>query len=202
MAGKPLIAWTVVAALESGIFADVICSTDDDEIANAARNAGASVPFMRPSELASDTATSFDVVMHALKLMPSEYDWVCLLQPTSPLRTAEDLQSAFQIATHHACPAVVSVCESAVHPYHCFQVTQSGAMEGFFPAELRGQRRQDMPPSFTLNGAIYFIKPSALAESKSFVPPGTMAYVMPVERSIDIDDADDFHQAERFLLNL
>ncbi len=201
LVGKPLIAWTVAAAVESGVVSRLICSTDDSEIASAAEDAGAEIPFVRPAELASDSATSLDVVLHALDQMEQAVDWVCLLQPTSPLRTGADLRGAFDLACAGDAPAVVSVCEAASHPYLCYQIQDSGRIEGFFGPEVRATRRQDMPAAYTLNGAIYFIKPSVLRETRTFVPPGTMAYVMPVERSIDIDDASDFAAAERYLMH-
>ncbi len=199
LGGKPLIAWTIEAALNADVFDRIIVSTDDEEIAAVAKKWGAEVPFMRPANLATDTASGLAPVLHALDTLPG-YDYVMLLQPTSPLRSVEDIRNSLKFFSAHGGKCCVSVSEAASHPTHCFTLGTDEALVPVMPALKADTRRQDLPKVYCLNGAIYIADTSWLVESKKFLTPITKAYEMPAERSIDIDTDLDFKIAE-FLLN-
>ncbi len=189
--GKPLIAWTVEAAISAKCVDRVVLSSDDDEIMAAAKAAGCDVPFCRPPYLASDMASSIDVVLHALDQLP-RYDYVILLQPTSPLRTAADIDAAFELMLEKSAPSCVSICEADQSPYWMYRLSNDGKLQGLLTTE-NATRRQDLPPVYILNGAIYIARTEWLRSTKSFLNSATIAYEMPKERSLDIDNADDFN---------
>lgn len=191
--GKPLIAWTVQAALESQFIDRVVLSSDDDEIMVAAEAAGCEVPFRRPSHLATDKASSMDVVKHALQELPG-YDYVVLLQPTSPLRTSEDIDAAFQLMLSKNSPACASVSEVDQSPYWMYQLTNENKLINILEPLENLSRRQDLPTIYTLNGAIYIAKVEWLLKIEKFVNTETIAYLMPKNRALDIDDINDFEQ--------
>lgn len=204
IAGKPLIAWTIESALKSKTCSRLIVTTDDEKIARVAREWGADVPFIRPKILATDTSTSISVVEHALKWLEENEqkfpEYIMLLQPTSPLRTRDDICNCVDIARTKKAIAVVSVCEANPHPYIVKKISETGTLENFIPMEKVYDRRQDMPPAYALNGALYLNRCDSLLSTHSFTPDGTLPYIMPKERSIDIDSPLDFQIAE-FLLN-
>jgi CMP-N,N'-diacetyllegionaminic acid synthase len=189
--GRPLIAWTISAARESSAIDHVVLSSDDNVIMEAAKMWGCEVPFRRPPELASDTSTSIQVVLHALDQLPG-YEYVVLLQPTSPLRTAVDIDAAFELMLEMGAPSCVSVCEADQSPYWMFRIKDGCNIERLLSEEVSATRRQDLPPIYVLNGAIYIAKIDWLKQSNNFLGEGCVAYVMPKERSLDIDNADDF----------
>lgn len=191
--GKPLIAWSIEASLQSKVISHVVLSSDDDEIIDTAKAWGCSAPFRRPAELANDTATSIDVVLHALDQLP-EYQYIVLLQPTSPLRTAADIDEAFALMLSLGAPSCVSVCEAEESPYWMFRLNRDKKLERLLREENVATRRQDLPPVYVLNGAIYIAQVEWLRESKSFLGEGCVAYVMPKERSLDIDNLEDFEK--------
>ncbi len=191
--GKPLIAWTVEAALGATSIGRVVLSSDDDEIMAAAQAAGCEVVFRRPVELATDHATSMDVVFHALKHLPG-HEHVVLLQPTSPLRTAFDIDSAFALMQRRGAPACVSVTEVDQSPYWMYRLSDGDRLDHVVVPPPGVSRRQDLPPTYTLNGALYIARVDWLIRARSFLGPETVAYCMPRSRSIDIDDAADFQR--------
>ncbi|MFI5447148.1 cytidylyltransferase domain-containing protein [Polaromonas sp. UC242_47] len=197
IAGKPLIVWTIEAALRSSLLSAVVVSTDDPEIADVARRAGAQVPFMRPSELALDQTPGLDPVLHALDQLP-QYDSVLLLQPTSPLRTTEDIDACLRLAMQQHARSAVSVSEADTHPYWTYRLTKDQALSRFVDAEPIA-RRQDLPQAFALNGALYFADANWLRSSGTLVGPETLAYVMAKERSVDVDTPLDWKMAELLL---
>lgn len=202
LCGKPLVAWTVEAAGASRHLRRVIISTDDEEIVAVCRALGAEVPFLRPAGLATDDAAHVPVVEHALQWMESVGDrpeFCMLLQPTSPLRTAEDIDAAIELADSTDADAVVSVREAEQHPYKMFQITPDGALSRFMVADLDYLRRQDLPRAFAENGAIYLNRCSCFLASRTFIPEGARPYVMPAERSVDIDTIADLRLAEWLL---
>lgn len=202
LAGQPLIAWTILPALRSGCFGRVLVSTDDEEIAATSRQLGAEVPFLRPPELASDTARSADVVLHALDWLRAhdlgEPDVLVILQPTSPLRTETDLQAALALVRSREAVAVASVSPAPHPPAWLRRINAQGELEEWLPAAAV-HRRQDADALYQLNGALYAIRPARFRQDRTFLPPGTQAYVMPAERSLDIDTPWDFHLAELLL---
>lgn len=191
--GKPLIAWTIDAALGSGVLDAVIVSTDDPKIATVARRCGAEAPFLRPAELARDETPHLPVVAHALRWLETARGWtpeyLMLLQPTSPLRTSADIRGAVKLAADKKADAVVSVSPARHHPYICVRADRRSRLSPFDPSVPLDLRRQDFPPAYTMNGAIYLVRSRTVLEQKTFYPPRTFAYMMPAERSLDIDEA-------------
>jgi N-acylneuraminate cytidylyltransferase/CMP-N,N'-diacetyllegionaminic acid synthase len=201
LAGKALIAWTLEAAQQSRYIDRIIVSTDSDRIKQAAIDAGAEVPFMRPQELASDQASGMDVYQHAISWAQEKdcFDLVMILQPTSPLRNTEDIDRAIETLHARKARAIVSVCAAEHHPLWCNILPQDGSMVDFLRPEVLNKNSQELPHYYRLNGAIYLIEIDELQKSSSFYGPATFAYIMPNERSVDIDTLEDFFMAESLL---
>ncbi len=203
LAGKPLIYYTIEAALESEVLDRLIVSTDSPQIADAARSFGAEVPFMRPVELARDDTPGIEPPIHALEWLAAEEgyrpQYLMVLQPTSPFRTADDVQAAVRILQESSADAVVSVCEAHDHPYWTKRVEPDGRLSDFLSLDREYPRRQDLPPAYVLNGAIYLARAQMLLQERTYYARDTYAYVMPRERSLDIDTAWDLHLAELLL---
>jgi len=197
--GQPLISWTIAAAQEAESLDEVVVSTDDEEIADIAMGLGINVPFMRPSELAQDDTPGIEPVLHALSIMEG-FDSVVLLQPTSPLRTSTDIDAIVELAIAQSATSAVSVCE-VKEPIHWNYTIQS---EGNLKPLLDGEifhRRQDANLIYTLNGALYYFEAPWFLASKRFIDNQTLPYIMPQERSIDIDSEFDWKIAEFLLRN-
>jgi N-acylneuraminate cytidylyltransferase/CMP-N,N'-diacetyllegionaminic acid synthase len=204
LAGEPLIAHTIGAANQSGIFDSIIVSTDSEEIADIARASGARTPFMRPPELATDTARGIDVLRHALAWHESNdqaYDWTMLLQPTSPLRSADDIIGSGNLMSERKALAVVSVCLVEYQPLWSNVLPDDLSMADFIRPEVLNINRQDLPLYYRLNGAIYLAEWNYICNHDSWYGPATYAYIMPGERSLDIDEPIDFLFAETLLKN-
>jgi len=203
LAGKPLIAWTIEAALSSARLDRVLVSTDDPEIARVAEQYGAEAPFCRPSEFATDTATQVAVIEHALEWVRQNWrgqpEYLALLQPTSPLRTTHDIDDAIGIAYEQSANAVVSVCEASPHPHLCAGLNEDGTLAFLAPDPKNIARKQDLPQMFCLNGAVYVVKVETLLQTRTVVPVGTYPCLMPPDRSIDIDTKFDLQIAELLL---
>lgn len=197
LAGRPLIAWTIVAALESVVVDRLIVSTDDTETALIAQEWGAEVPFLRPSDLATDNTPGVAPVLHAIEEVPG-YDWVLLLQPTSPLRTAFDIDTVLSACVAAGAPAAVSVTASTVHPDWTYAADPRGRFV-IDPSVNTAARRQDLPARFALNGALYLARTDWLRVSGSFITPETLMYEMEAARSVDIDDELDWKVAAMLL---
>jgi CMP-N,N'-diacetyllegionaminic acid synthase len=198
LAGKPLVAWTIEAAQASRCIDRLILSSNDDEIVQVARRWGCDVPFVRGEDLATDEATTVDVVLDSLRRCPG-YDWVVVLQPTSPLRTSGDIDSCLLECLDQDASVGVSVCEATVSPYWMFSRDGQGQLQTLLPMPQGATRRQDLPRTYQLNGALYVAKCGWLQANPKFITPKTYAYVMPQQRSIDIDDEVDFRLAELML---
>ena len=192
--GLPMIAWSLRAARESRYVDATVVSTDDKEIATVARAHGGDVPFMRPPALATDQASTIDVVLDALERCPG-YQWVVLLQPTSPLRQAADIDAAVDRCIQAKAPSCVSVCGAQESPYWMYSITGIGHMKPLLPEAIH-TRRQDLPRAFSLNGAVYLARVGWLQRERAFVRPETVAYEMPLERSLDIDTESDLLQLQ------
>ena len=207
LAGKPLIAWTIEAARDSTTVARTIVSTDDDEIADVCRGWGAEVPFIRPRELAQDDSSHLAVVLHALEWVESDEgsrpSYVLLLQPTSPLRTAEDVDAAVTLAEDKEADGVLGVTAVRAHPYQFREIAVDGTLMEFIadsPPPGTGQtRRQAFPAVYTVNGAIYLTRGDVLVEEKTFQPRRTFPYIMPSSRSLEIDEPWDMRVANLIL---
>lgn len=199
---KPMIAHSIVAAQQSDFKGTVLVSTDDKRIAAVAKEYDAQVPFLRPEALSSDSAASIDAVFHALDFYSNinmMFDFVVLLQPTSPLRTAKDIDNAMAVMLEKKAEAVVSVCEAEHHPLWTNTLPPDGSMKDFIREEIKGLNRQQLPKYYRLNGAIYISALAALYKYKSFLHEGTYSYIMPSERSVDIDYEIDLKLAELLL---
>ena len=199
LAGKPLIVHTLEAAHASGL-AQVIVTTDDPSIAAVARAAGGSVPFVRPAELATDTAKSIDVALHALQVMEQRegmrYDAIMLLQPTTPFRTTADIDQAISLLEHNPeADSVISVVDvEAFHPARMKYMEGDRLIDPPFCEAYENQNRQELRPMFIRNGAIYLTRRKTLL-AKSYKGDVCMGLVMPNERSINIDTLHDFEYA-------
>ena len=197
MAGKPLIAWTIDAALESRSIDSVVVSTDDLEIAEIAKRLGAEVPFLRPTELASDVSPTIDTVFHALSML-KQFDSVMLLQPTSPLRRHLDIDACVEYARKSESMSVVSVCDAEPNPFWCYTISMDNGLIPLFKSS-DVNRRQDLPAAYSLNGSLYYAKVEWLKTSRKFIGPETRAFRMPREFSVDVDTMLDWRLAEILL---
>ena len=201
LCGKPLIAYTISAAIESGIFDKIIVSTDDSEIAEVSKRYGAEVPFMRPAELSGDLTTSDEVTAHALHFLSAhgiEFDDVCKLQPTSPLRTAKHLRESYEEFKGKNVDYMVSVCKCEHTPLWSLTLDRNGCLEGFIQGEQEGGR-QGLPEYYRLNGVIYWAKTEKYLKTVDFCGDKFLAYIMDQNSSVDIDSKDDLALAEFYL---
>lgn len=206
LAGKPLVVYTIEAAqgLGSTLYR-LLVSTDGEEIAAVARDAGAEVPFLRPPALARDDTPSLLVTQHAVQFVEREdgsrVDWVLLLQPTSPLRTTEDLSTAIALALRGDATAIIGVREAQeCHPLK-LKIIQDGFLVPYEQERFtEGVARQNYePPVYKTNGAIYLVRRDILMEEGSLLGARPRPCIMPAERSIDIDTPLDFAVAELLL---
>ncbi|MCL6557484.1 MAG: acylneuraminate cytidylyltransferase family protein [Firmicutes bacterium] len=198
LAGRPLLIHTLDAAKKSEVFDHLIVSTDGDEIARIAIQEGADVPFKRPPELSTGDAKGIDVLHHTMRWLEDrgrKHNCVMVLQPTSPLRTAQDITGALDLFIKRNADAVVSVCETEHHPWWSNTLPEDGCMAGFIRADV-STNRQNLPKFYRLNGAIYLAQWDFIYRSKTWFGPRTYAYVMPRYRSVDIDDPIDLALAE------
>lgn len=205
LAGRPLIAYTIEAALKSEMFETVMVSTDSARYAEIAREYGAEVPFLRSKEASSDTASSWDVVKEVLNKYieaGKAFDTLMLLQPTSPLRTAQNIREAYEEMEAKEANAVVSLCEMEHSPQQCNALPENLSLEGFVRRSSKGKRRQDMETFYRFNGAIYLVKTDAFRRNADIYSDRCFAYLMSRRESVDIDDEFDFVVAESLLLNM
>ncbi|MBR5565691.1 MAG: acylneuraminate cytidylyltransferase family protein [Roseburia sp.] len=196
--GKPLMAYSIEAALETGLFDCVHVSTDSEQYAQIAREYGADVPFLRDAELATDKAGTWETIRAVVRKyaeLGKTFETVTLLQPTSPLRDAEDIRLAFRVFETKGADSVVSVCEVDHSPKICNTLGEGDSMEGFIDTSSVG-RRQDLGKYYRINGAIYIQTTEVLMNEKDLYGPKSYAYVMDKVHSVDIDDAFDFMVAE------
>lgn len=201
LCGKPLLAYTIEAALKSGEFEEVMVSTDSEEYARIAREYGAKVPFLRSEATSSDTASSWDMVEEVLNRyrdLKKEFDTFCLLQPTSPLRNSEDIKEAYSLYEKKADFAVVSVCEAEHSPLWSGKLPKNGEFIDFIDRESIKQRQAN-GKYYRLNGAIYIVDVEKFKTERFFYQKGGFAYIMPQNRSVDIDTEFDFLIAEAII---
>lgn len=195
LGNKPLIAHTIVEAKKSKYIDKVIVSTDDDKIVEISKKYGAEVPFIRPAELSNDTADSISVLKHSIEFFNNEYDYIVLLQPTSPLRKTEDIDGAIELLNNDI-EAVVSVCETEHSPLWANTLPVNKSMKDFIKEEVKNKRSQDLPTYYRLNGAIYVADIKYLYKLNGFIGEKTNAFVMSQKHSVDIDTELDFKLAE------
>lgn len=200
LCGKPLIAWTIEAACAARCLDALVVSTDDKAIASLAKQYGAEVPFIRPPELASDTASSIDVVEHAIEFLAAAgrtFDIVVLLEPTSPLREPSDIDGAVARLVESGAGSIVSVCRAeATHPAFMYRLDTGAHLKPFLARQPDGLRRQELEPVYFLEGTIYASHVNVLKERRSFYHDDTIAYEVPKWKSIEIDDMEDFIMVE------
>jgi CMP-N,N'-diacetyllegionaminic acid synthase len=198
LCGKPMIAWTIDEAKKSAYLDRVIVSSDDESIIEIAKLYGADVPFTRPAELARDDTPGVEPVLHALGELPG-YDFVVLLQPTSPLRQAADIDGCIEKCVRTGANACVSVVEPEHHPNWMFTIEKDGYMYPLNQNEEMYGRRQELPMVYALNGAVYVAKVSWLESNRAFLGKGVQAYVMSRDNSIDVDTELDLRLAALLL---
>lgn len=194
---KPLINYSIEAALQSAVFDEVMVSTDSEKYAEIAVSAGAKVPFLRSEVNSSDQASSWDVVREILKEYRERmqtYDTVCLLQPTSPLRIADDIVQAYEMYKNKKANAVIGVCEVDHSPLWTNTLTDTLSMDNFLQKDSI-LPRQKLDLYYRINGAIYIVN-TRCVERKKNIFNNSFAYIMPRERSVDIDTELDFLLAE------
>lgn len=200
LCGKPLIAYSIEAALRSKMFDTVMVSTDSEKYAEISRQYGAEVPFLRSETTSGDNAGSWDVVREVLdnyKALGKEFDSVMLLQPTSPLRTAEDIFNAFNLKKEKHAKAIVSVCEVDHSPLLCNTLPESLSMNGFI--KTIDVPRQQLPAYYRINGAIYLVNTDLIYSKDRIYDRDCFAYIMPRIRSVDIDTISDYFFAKCLL---
>lgn len=199
VAGKPLIAWTIEAAKKSRYIDRLILSSDDDEIIKVATQWGCEVPFKRPDELAKDDTPGIDPVLHALSKIPT-FDYIVLLQPTSPLRRTEDVDGCIEKCITQQANCCVSVTEPDKSPFWMYYINSKDVLEPVVSIDKkRATRRQDLPIVYALNGAVYVARCEWLLANKTFLSEETIGYTMSKEHSIDIDSWRDLQLTKLIL---
>jgi CMP-N-acetylneuraminic acid synthetase len=198
LAGKPLIAWTIEASLNSKYITKTIVSSDDDEILRISKSYGAEI-LKRPDEFATDSASSELVVNHAIKSINESFDYIILLQPTSPLRDVVNINNAFENLFKKNATALISVCKINNKILKAFKENKNGYIDGVSNNKYPFMRRQDLPKTYLSNGAIYIIKVDEFMKNNSFFTDKTISYIMNEIQSMDIDTQEDLEKAESFI---
>jgi CMP-N,N'-diacetyllegionaminic acid synthase len=198
VSGKPLIAYSIEQASLSLYIDRAIVSTDDLEIFSVARSWGGDVPFVRPASLARDESESITTVLHALMEIPG-YDLVVLLQPTSPLRRISDIDECIKSCVVSNSPACVSLSETRQSPYWMFTLDDNRNLVPVIKADSMPLRRQDLPSVYAINGAVYVARTDWIMTTKAFITGQTSGYLMPLNRSLDIDTEEDFQLLDSIL---
>ncbi len=195
LAGKPLIAWTIEEAKKSKYIDRLILSSEDDEIISVAQEWGCEVPFVRPKELAQDETPGIEPVIHAINTLSEKYDYVCLLQPTSPLRKVEDIDGCISKCIEFEAPSCVSIVEVDKNPYWMYEIGKDEVLKPLF-ANNKATRRQDLPKIYALNGAVYVSSANEIINKRKFVTENTVSFEMAKKSSVDIDEIIDFKFSE------
>jgi len=191
LVGKPLIAWTIEEAKKSQYIDRLVLSSEDEEIINVAKSFGCEVPFVRPMELAQDETPGIEPVLHALEQLPG-YDIVVLLQPTSPLRTVQDIDGGLNFFIQNDAGSCVSVSEVNKSPYWMFSLGNDFRMHRLLEKPAEATRRQDLPKVYMANGALFIARSDYVKEKKSFYTDHAIGFVIPKDRAFDIDVDVDF----------
>lgn len=202
LCGKPLIAYTIESAKKAKCINRVIVTTDSEEIARVAKEYGAEVPFLRPKELATDTATASDVYIHCIDFLRSKGNYeianFMVLLPTAPLRTENEIDEAYHLFAEKKATTLLSVCEAEIPPSWYLKKDEYSIIEnaGFIGKDIPVSNRQNSKKYYIPNGAIYILNFDLLLERKTYYCNNTIGYVMAREASIDIDELIDFEFAE------
>ena len=189
--GKPLIGWTIEAAQKSADIDRLILSSEDRAILAVAEKYSSEVPFLRPQSLARDDTPSIDVILHVIDNIGQLYDYVVMLQPTSPMRTVEDIDGCIEFTMDRKAVACVSITRVTKSPYWMFKLDNRQRLSPVVKSPISANRRQELPLTYVLNGAIYFAETQWLQKNKAFVTDQTIGYQMKYENSIDIDSELD-----------
>lgn len=198
--GKPVIAYSIEPSISSDLIKNTYVTTEDIEISDVSKEYGAEI-IDRPSHLAEDNSTSVDVILHALDYLEKNNnlpDFFVLLQPTSPLRSKEDIENSIDLFIKNECDALISVCEID-HTSMLSLTIENNFLKPNCNEDFLNTQRQELPDYYCPNGAIYITTPESLRKSKTFYPKKTIPYIMPKERSVDLDTEFDFKLTE-FLL--
>ena len=204
LCGKPLIAWSIESGLKSKYLDEVMVTTDSKDIANIAKQYGASVPFLRPDVLASDTATSFDAIKHTIEFYKNEFDkefdYIVLIEPTSPLREARDIDIAIEQLFNSNADSIVGICKTEdQNPAFLVFKNEKDFISGYENHDMKILRRQDIKDVYFFEGTIYISKTDVLLNKKTFYHENTIGYVVPKYKSLEIDDIDDFIMVEAIM---
>ena len=204
LCGKPLIAWSIESGLKSNYIDKVMVTTDDEEIATISKNYGADVPFLRPCEFSTDIATSFDVIRHTLNYyknkLNKKFDYIVLLEPTSPLREVSDIDNAIEKLLNSTADSIVGICKTEdQNPAFLVHKSPNEYISGYEQKEMRVLRRQDIRNVYFFEGTIYISKTDILKEKETFYHSNTIGYVVPKYKSLEIDDMDDFIMVEAIM---
>jgi len=199
--GRPLIAFTIDAAKRSHYITHFVLSSEDDEIISIGRKYGAPVPFKRPAKLATDNAPTLPVVQHAVRELETQnrltFSYVVLLQPTTPMRRPEDIDNAVEKLVNTEADSVISVCDvDAYHPARMRMIVDDQLIELPIKEPREMARRQDLPKIYIRNGAVYAVRRQVLMEQNSMIGQVSRPYIMPVERSVNIDSKLDLLLAQ------
>ncbi|MDZ4677697.1 MAG: acylneuraminate cytidylyltransferase family protein [Oligoflexia bacterium] len=197
--GKPLIAWTIEVAKKSKYLDRFVLSSEDLEIIEVAKKWGCEVPFVRPMELADDNVPGVDTVVHAVKTLPG-FDYVVMLQPTSPLRTVDDLDDCIKYCVEREANVCASVTDPEKPPHWVFKMDGNNILHPIIDgANSLPQYRQILPKAYLLNGAMFMARTDWLLKHKKFLTDETLGYMMPRSRSIDVDTDMDWMMLEVLL---
>jgi len=203
--GKPLIAYTIIESLKSKYITDLIVTTDSTAIKEVAEKYKIEVPFVRPENLSGDNALAIPTIQHATleyeKIKDIEYDYIIMLQPTAPLRMAFDIDEALGLLITHNSDSVISIVD--VDNYHPMKmkIVEDGLLKDFQKPPTENPPRQTLPPVYIVNGAIYATRRDVLINQSSFIGEKCLPYIMPRNRSVNIDNIEDFIIAEYFINN-
>jgi N-acylneuraminate cytidylyltransferase len=193
--GKPLMQWSIDAALKSKYITDVVVSSDNDEILNVAQLNEEVIVIKRPIELAQDTSKTAPVLTHVLEsLKEVKFDYLILLQPTSPLRTAKYIDLAFEKLLNSEATSLISVCELEHHPFKSFKVDEKGYLQGVINNDFPFYPRQSLPKAYRANGAIYIIKVNNFIKDETLFTNKATYFEMSIDASLDIDTLKDLRQ--------
>lgn len=203
--GKPLIAYSIEAAQKANLVSRIFVSTDDEGIAEIAKEYGAEIPFLRPAELATDTAFAIDNYIYTIGKLNSDQNLnineFLVLQPTSPLRTSQDIDNAIEIYIKNNADSVISVTEMSHSPLWAKRINNNGTIEEYFPNFNGFKNRQELEKAFIPNGVIFILKEILLKKIHTYYSDKTYPYIMPAERSVDIDNIFEFEFAEYLMRN-
>ncbi len=204
--GKPLIAWSIGAAFRSKYLDEIMVSTDSDDISRIASEYGASVPFLRPKYLSGDKVATFDTIRHTINFYKNKLkktvDYIVLLEPTSPLRTFNDIDRAIEQLLGSTATSVVGVCKTeSQNPAFLVNKDSDNFISGYEDIDMKSKRRQDIKSVYFFEGSLYISKIKEYLSSETFYHKGTMGYEVPKYKSLEVDDIYDFIMIEAIMIN-